>query len=226
MMMLAVPGVSLHFTRMVASGVTGSLQGQEERNRSQIEHLDENATLLAMVKPDVVVLAHTATSYTLGKEEEAALLARLGKNHGMPFVTAFGCVVEAVRHLGVKRIALGTPYDDDMTCRSKTHLEAHGIAIANFGRLTGVTNIYEETAERAYGLARSVDRPEAEAVFLSGVGMPTLTVLDQLEKDLGKSVISSAAAMMWNALRIARVNHPILGYGQLLAGKHQRGNTL
>lgn len=223
MMMLAVPGVSLHFTRMVATGATGSPQGQEERNRSQIAHLDENAALLAMVKPDVIVLAHTATSYTLGKDDEASLMASLEQKHGLPFITAFGSVVEAAQHLGVKRIGLGTPYDEEMTRRGKAHVEAHGIEVVSFGRLTGVTNIYDETAERAYGLARSVDRPDAQAVFLSGVGMPTLTVLELLERDLGKAVFSSAAAMMWNALRIARINHPISGYGRLLAGGHQQG---
>jgi maleate cis-trans isomerase len=31
--------------------------------------------------------------------------------------------------------------------------------------------------------------------------MPTLPVLDMLEADLGKPVISSASAMMWHALR-------------------------
>jgi maleate isomerase len=77
MMQLAPSGVSLHFTRTVARGVTGSLSGQEDRNRSQIAHLDDNVALLSMVKPGVMVLAHTATSYTLGKSAEAALVERL-----------------------------------------------------------------------------------------------------------------------------------------------------
>jgi maleate cis-trans isomerase len=82
--------------------------------------------------------------------------------------------------------------------------------------LKGVTNIYDETAERAYRLARGVDMPEAEAVFLTGTGMPTLAVLDMLEQDLGKPVISSASAMMWHALRRCGVRQPIAGYGRLL----------
>ena len=49
MIALAPPRVSVHFTRMVAHGAAGSHQGQEERNRSQIAHLDENVRLLAMV---------------------------------------------------------------------------------------------------------------------------------------------------------------------------------
>src|SRR5947208_15749902 len=77
MIALAPPNVSVHFTRMVAHGAAGSHHGQEERNRSQIAHLSGNVALLAMVAPKVIVLAHTATSYTLGKKGEADLVARL-----------------------------------------------------------------------------------------------------------------------------------------------------
>jgi len=61
-----------------------------------------------------------------------------------------------------------------------------------------------------------VDREAAEAVFLSGTGMPTLPVLEMLEQDLGKPAISSASAMMWQALRLAGVEQSIPGYGRLL----------
>jgi maleate cis-trans isomerase len=46
--------------------------------------------------------------------------------------------------------------------------------------------------------------------------MPTLPVLEMLEQDLGKPVLSSASAMMWHALRLADVRQPISGYGRLL----------
>jgi maleate isomerase len=88
--------------------------------------------------------------------------------------------------------------------------------VVNFDNLKGVTNIYDETAERAYRLARMVDTAEAEAVFLTGTGMPTLPVLGALEQDLGKPVISSASAMMWHALRLAGVRQSIPDYGRLL----------
>ena len=213
------PRVSVHFTRMVAHGAAGSHQGQEERNRSQIAHLDENVRLLAMVAPKVIVLAHTATSYTLGKEGEADLVSRLQKQSGIPFITAFGAVLAALAHLGVQRVALGTPYDADSTAKGKAALEAHGIEVVSVGRLEDVKNIYEETAERAHGLARRVDVPQAQAIFLSGVGMPTLATLERMERDLGKPVVSAAAAMMWHALGVAGVSEPIAGFGRLLANR-------
>ena len=90
------PGVSVHFSRLVARGAAGTHQGQEERNRSQIEHIDESAALLAMVKPNVMVLAHTATSYSLGRGAEAALVQRLQAQYSIPFATAFGSVAAAL----------------------------------------------------------------------------------------------------------------------------------
>jgi maleate cis-trans isomerase len=212
---LAPPGTTVHFTRMVAGGEPGSHQGQEERNRTQIEHMEACAALLALVKPAVIVMAHTATSYTLGKEAEAALVARIERATGIPFITAFGSVLAALAHLNVKRVALATPYAREWTLRGKAHLEAHGIEVASWGHLEDVSNIYDETPERAYELARRVDVPQAQGVFLSGVGMPTIEVLARLEKDLGKPVISSASAMVWNALRVAGVRAKVEGYGRL-----------
>jgi maleate isomerase len=209
-------GVSLHFHRMVARGAPGALDGQEARNRSMVEHLPDSVEMLALVKPDIIVIAHTATSYDLGRDEETALLARLAQQSGTRVTTAFAAVAAALERLGVRRVALGAPYSAEMTAKGRTHLQAHGFEVVNHDNLEGVTNIYDETAERAYRLARSVDRPEAEAVFLSGTGMPTVAVLDRLEQDLRKPVISSNSAMMWLALRACGVNQPIAGYGRLL----------
>ena len=216
MIELAPKGVSLHFQRMVARGVGGSLDGQSERNQMMIDNLESSIELLAMVEPDVIVLAHTATSYHLGRDREAALLDRLREASGIPIVTAFGAVLQALQRLDVKRLALGAPYSAEVTLQGKAHLEAHGFEVVNFANLKGVTNIYDETAERAYGLARSIDVETAEGVFLTGTGMPTLPVLELLEQDLRKPVISSASVMMWHALRLAGVRQPIPGYGRLL----------
>lgn len=217
MIALMPAGVSLHFHRMGAGeGVPGALDNQDERTRAMIDSLDASVALLALVKPDIISIAHTATSYYLGREREAALLARLGEASGSRVVTAFGAVAAALERLGVRRIALGAPYSAATTAQGRAHLEAHGFTVTRAENLKGVANIYDETAERAYQLARSVDTAEAEAVFLTGTGMPTLPVLDMLEQDLGKPVISSASAMMWHALRRCGVHQPIAGYGRLL----------
>ena len=96
----------------------------------------------------------------------------------------------ALNTLGIKRVALGTPYSEEITLKGKAHLEGSGFEVVSYGRLKNVTDIYAETPERAYQLGRSVDSPEAQAVFLSRTGMPTIQILDVLEQDLGKPVLS------------------------------------
>jgi maleate isomerase len=217
---MARPEFSLHFTRMVAHGETGSLEGQDERNQTQIDHLPENIELLKLVKPAVIAMAHTASSYTLGKEGEAKLIQKLEDQYAVPFITAFGSVVKALNHLKVKRIAFGTPYSEQNTLRCKQLLEAYGFEIVSFGNLPGVNNIYDETTQRALELVRQVNSPAADAIFVSGVGMPTIDILAQGEADTGKPVISSIAATMWNALQVAKVTSNIENFGSLLSGKH------
>ena len=215
---LTPPGVSLHFTRMHAEGPAGTHAGQEQRNQSQLDSIPACVRLLAMVSPSVIVMAHTATSYTLGQAREAALVKEMEAIGKARFITAFGSVLAAFSVLGVRRIAYATPYSVEMTAKGKQHLETCGISVVSSGHLSNVRNIYEENAERAYAIARQVDHPEAEAIFLSGVGMPTLDALQPLEEDCGKPVISAASAMMWHALRTAGVRGDIKGYGRLLSG--------
>jgi len=217
MMQLAPAGVSLHFSRLVATGSTGTPEGQEERNRSYLEHIGASTYLLAMVHPDVIVLAHTASSYSMSSQDEATLLAQLQASSQSRVITAAGSVLAALHHLNVRHIALATPYAEEISEQGKRYLIDHGLHVVGYGRLENVRNIYEETAERAYRLARRADTPEADAVFISGTGLPTLSVLSMLEDDLGKPVISSATAMMWNALRLAGVGQTIEGYGRLLS---------
>jgi maleate isomerase len=137
---------------------------------------------------------------------------------GARFITAFGSVLAAFSHLGSRRVAYATPYSAEMTARGKQHLERCGLEVVSSGHLANVRNIYEENSERAYAIARQVDHPDADVIFLSGVGMPTLDALEPLEEDTGKPVISAASAMMWHALRTAGVHCSIKGYGRLLEG--------
>ena len=94
--------------------------------------------------------------------------------------------------------------------------EAAGFEVAGYRRLEDVTNIYAESEERAYRLARDADAPGADGVLLSGTGLPTVGVLELLEQDLGKPAISSMQACLWHALRLAGIREPIPGFGRLL----------
>jgi maleate cis-trans isomerase len=212
-------GVTLHFGRLESPpsvGKAGEHAGMEERVRAYREGLAGPTAALSQVRPAVVLLAHTASSYALGYGNEQALVDRIASLAGAPVLLAAQAVLAALRHLGVKRLALGTPYPESISRQGKAYWEAAGFEIAGYHRLENVTDIYAENEERAYELARRADAPEADAVLLSGTGLPTVAVLETLERDLGKPVLSSNQASLWQALRMARVRESIAGYGRLL----------
>lgn len=216
---MAPPGVTIHFARFDPgddTGEPGGAEGMEERTRALLAGLPAPARALAAVKPAAVLLAHTGASYVNGFANEGALIERLAALAGATALTAARAISTALRHLGVKKLALGTPYPDVINALGRAYWEAAGFEIVGHRRLEGVTNIYAESAERAYQLAREADTSGAEAVLLSGTGLPTVDVLERLEHDLGKPVISSMQASFWQALRLAGVRDPIQGFGRLL----------
>jgi maleate cis-trans isomerase len=216
---MAPPSVTLHFSRMASPpGEPGALAGMEARMSAYLETLPAAARVLAEVKPDFATLSHTAVSYVNGFANEPALLDRLAGLAGTRAVTAAWAVREALRHLGVRRLAIGTPYSDAIGVAGHAYWQAAGFEIVSRRQLAGVVNIYVETEERAYALGREADAPEAEAVLVSGTGLPTSGIVERLERDLGKPVVTSQCATLWFALRAMNVKDPIRGYGRLLAG--------
>jgi maleate isomerase len=78
----ALQGVLVHFMRLSASGSVGVRAGQDERTREQTVSLDDATRLLAMISPRAIAMAHSATSYVLGRDAEAALVR--GSRPGPP----------------------------------------------------------------------------------------------------------------------------------------------
>jgi maleate isomerase len=216
---MAPPGVTVHFARLDTPGqesITGSQDGMVERTRAYVDGVPAAARVLAAVAPSVVVFAHTGVTYVIGAAASGALPERLTALTGAPAVMAAGAVAAALTQLGVKRLAIGTPYPESISTLSRAYWQAAGFEIVGYHRLEGVQNIYEETEERARDLARRADAPGAEAVFLSGTGLPTVGALEKLEAELGKPVISGNQASLWRALRLAGVRQPVSGFGRLL----------
>jgi maleate isomerase len=212
-------GVSLHFARLdssSSSSAPGAHGGMEDRTQAYLDSLPAVAPTLGAVSPAVVVLAFTAASYSHGFVREQVLADRIASLTGSRALTAAQAIFAALQRLGVKKLALGTPYPESISALGRAYWEAAGLKVVGYARLAGVENIYDESEERAYRLACQADVPDADAVLLSGTGLPTVGVLEVLERDLGKPVISSNQASLWRALRMAGVREPVAGFGRLL----------
>jgi maleate isomerase len=214
---MAPPSVTLHFARLeTVAGDPGAAEGMEQRTLGYLDSLPAATHSLLALRPDVVALAHTGVSYLTGHAREPALLDRLHALTGTQAFTAARAIVAALRHLGIRRLGVGTPYPDAISVAARAYWQAAGFDVVGYHRLDDVVNIYDETEARAYALGRAADAPAAEAVLISGTGVPTAGVVERLERDLGKPVVTSQTAMLWHALRTARIEDPVRGFGRLL----------
>ena len=216
---MAPASVTLHFARLDGGeGTPGAHVGMERRLLVYLDSLPAVLPTLAAVQPAVVVLAHTSVSYALGYAHEPALVDRMTKLAGCPGIMASRAILAAFAQLGVRRIALATPYSEAIETLGAVYWKAAGLDVVAHRRLEGVTNIYDETEARAYELGRSIDMREAEALLISGTGLPTAGIIQRLESELGKPVVTGQTAALWHALRVAGVDARVSGYGRLLAG--------
>jgi maleate cis-trans isomerase len=214
---MAPMGVTVHFARLDSgAGAPGTPEAMEQRTLGYLEALPGAVRAFADLPLAVMVLAHTGVSYLNGADREAALVARLTELAATRATTAAGAVAAGLRHLGVKRLALATPYPESISAAGRAFWEASGFAVVGYHRLPDVSNIYEETEERSYALGRAADVAAADAVLISGTGLPTVGIIERLEHDLGKPVVTSQQASLWRALRLAGIADPVAGFGRLL----------
>jgi maleate isomerase len=220
---MAPSTMTIHFARLeTLAGDPGAAEGMVERTLRYLDSLPAATRSLTPVRLDAIALAHTAVSYLTGFAGEAALRDRLATLSGTRAFTAAGAIRASLQHLGVRRLALATPYPEAIGAAGRTYWTAAGFEVTAHYRLDDVTNIYDETEERAYALGRAADAPSAECVLISGTGLPTVGIIDRLEHDLGKPVVTSQAATLWYALKILGVTDGLRGYGRLLAHTGER----
>ena len=214
---MAPPTVTIHFARLDSlAGEAGGTEGMEQRTLGYLDAVPAALQGLRPVKPDAVVLAHTAVSYLTRFASELPLLDRLRQLAGAPATTAARAILAAFEQLRVRRIALATPYPETIAAAGAAYWMAAGLEVVAHRRLDGVRNIYEETEERAYTLGRSTDVAGADAVLISGTGLPTAGIVGRLERELDKPVVTSQTATLWWALRTVGIKDPVRGYGRLL----------
>ncbi|MFC9280066.1 decarboxylase [Streptomyces collinus] len=185
------------------------------REMGSTERLAEGMEGLRLAGADTVVWACTSGSFVYGWEgaqEQVRSLARLG---GMPASSTSFAFVHAARELGVRRVAVGATYPEDVAALFADFLRAGGLEVVAT-RSSGVVTAAEVGTwgeEEVLTLARSADGPDAEAVLLPDTALHTAAHLSLLEKSLSKPVLTANQVSVWEGLRLAdrRVNAPTLG---------------
>jgi maleate isomerase len=223
------PGAGFHhigdFHKLAPKGVAIGCCGvprHKDESAEAMMHLDEHvvdaAKVVAGSKPDVIAWICTAGSFMKGKGHDERLVREMQEATGIPCTTTSTAVKAALAHLGIKRISIATPYPLDVNEIEKQFFKDNGFKVVECDGLDLKDNniLAHVSPNILYRLAKAVDRPEAEAIFISCTGLDAMDVIEPLEADLGKPVITSNQASYWHAFKMAKVGEPISGYGKLM----------
>jgi maleate isomerase len=235
---MAPSGVSVHAARVTAGSPWAKWNAQKTAVTLE-EDLARGAKQFAAMRLSAVVLAHTTSSVVGGRDWDEATAAALaavmaeGPLGQETIATTNGLdTMAALKASNVKRPFLVLPpwYGDDTLTAAIHYYEEHGFAPAGAyrydpgrtwrdlppGELYPKGMGFAQEIEPLYQQVRKVCPAEADGVLFGGTGFRCIGILEALEQDLKRPVISANQASLWHCLRRAGVRETVEGYGNLL----------
>lgn len=186
------------------------------------ERVEQAAVELAAAGAGLVTFCCTSGSFIRGIGYDQELIAQMEKATGVPALTTTTAVVAALKALEVTRLAMGTPYPDEVNEAEIRFLADSGVQVVKAKGL-GIRHpplVSHTTPDTLWDLASTIDCPEAQALFLSCTGLIVVDLIPELETAHGKPVITSNQATLWLILKCLGREDPI-SLGSLFAATKQ-----
>lgn len=208
---MAPKGVEVFTTRVLHKGQKPSDTFYESLKRLA-DDIPDAVARVGEAEPDVVIFGCTSGSLLEGTEWNEAIIGKMSNTENTLVTTTSNAVTEALKAMQLTDIAVGTPYTDAVNRKLVEYLSEMGIRVT---RIDSVPYHEGRSKSAAYRLAKSLDGPDIKGIFISCTDFRTIDVLDQLETELGKPVISSNQASLWSCLRLGGVKEKVSGFGSL-----------
>jgi len=212
MFRLAPADVGIHFSR-----ARNPREIDVASLASMIDHLAEAASLIMPGEaPDVVCYACTSGSVVMGEDN---VIAELEKGApGATATTLVSGVIAGLWALEAKRIVIATPYLDEVNAIEAEYMTRLGFDVLDIQglNLTYDEEIIKVAPEFLVEFAAAVDRPDADAIFISCGALRSCEVIDQIEQATGKPVVTSNQGMLWHCLRRVATEAKLGGMGGLV----------
>jgi maleate cis-trans isomerase len=191
------PGVALYATRVLARGDL-----TPEAVIAMESEVGRAADELAATGVDVIVYADMVTTFIMEDGWNETRTAEIAAEAGIPCISAWTALRDALAALGIRRFALGTPYPAGIHALARPFFEAREFGVTGDATLdiTAMADVPKVAPERVAGLVDALDRTDAEAVVLLATDLPTLASIEAMEAATGLAVLSSNSCILWSAL--------------------------
>ncbi len=125
--------------------------------------------------------------------------------------------IKALQKLNIKKIAVFTPYPKKLNDQVVEFFKKENFEITSnsYFDIVSDIDIGKVDPEYLFDVLSKMNLNEAEALFISCTALPALAIIDKLEKKIGKVVLSSNQALIWDTLEKIGKNNSISGFGKL-----------
>ncbi len=220
---MAPEGVTTHTIRLSIKELT--TEGLIEMDKE----VADAARKIMDVGPNVLVFGCTSGSFAKGARHDEELVEEMEDISGRPAVSTSNAVLKALHHLKIRKVAVATPYNEEINEKERHFLEANGFRVTKIRGLgyrnrapfypladlpVSTPGLHDPSV--AYRLALDVFSEEADGIFISCTNFRTIEIIDILEKSVGRPVVTSNQATMIAALRKVGIRDQIKGYGSLM----------
>jgi maleate isomerase len=174
------------------------------------------ALLMPEARLDAIAFACTSGTVVIGEAEVIAAVR--AARPGIPVTTPVTAAVAAFRRMGIARVAMLTPYLEEVSGPVAAFLEANGVGVtdlATFGLDSDVT-MARVPLGAILDAARAVRTAGADGLFISCTALRAAEAIEALERELEFPVVASNQAMFWHALRLAGYDRPVSRFGRLM----------
>lgn len=180
--------------------------------------ISDAAQTLTITRPNVVAFCCNSCSFVRGFAVDEKIRQTIAQETKALATSVTFAQVEALRALKVTRVALAGPYKPAVTAKLQALLESLGFIVTSSKSLSLETEweIGNSPQNRWYELAADVDTPDAEAIVLACSGIRTSEIMQPLEREMEKPIISAPAVTMWHCLRLAGIRSAVSNRGILL----------
>ena len=205
---------------MVSLGLQDFTRGDVERVFASV---DEQLKLLLERGIDIVLQEGVPLPIIVGTDFLDRLLAHMEEKAGVPATSTVLNVVASAKHLGIKRVALANKWNDQMNETLGQFFAREGISVSGTCTRSMIPSEFLkmnslDSINLAYELGRGALEkcPDADAVYIGGGAWLALPVVERLEDEFGKPVITNQVATVWHLLHLLDCWNRIPGYGRLL----------
>ncbi|MHB0774860.1 maleate cis-trans isomerase family protein [Halomonas sp. WWR20] len=140
-----------------------------------------------------------------------------------PVITSAGALVEGLKVLGAKRIALVAPYMKPLTELVVDYIQNEGVEIKVWHALEIPDNlaVARHNPDNLPNIVADLDIANVDAIVLSAcVQMPSLSAVAKVEAQTGKPVITASIATTYALLKALDLEPIVPGAGALLSGAY------